>query len=504
MSGQSKTAINIALFNTQDAMPTLGLGYLVSYYQKYGRHKEEVNFKIIEGARRYDCQFAEPIASIVAKINEADLLGITSITQDFDIILELVKEVKKKLRIPIIIGGHHISALPKSLPLEADVGVIGEGEQTFLELVDLFVEQKKFTTNNLKGILGICHHNGKRSKVFITQKRPHIKNLDIIPPPAYNLFSKHHWMPKIGNYKIKGKILGSISTSRGCPYNCIFCSSSRQWENKIRFFSAEHVVEEIKELHEKYGCDLVNINDDLAIISVNRLEKIACLLEKTGLIKKIEVYSIQARANLLNQRICNVLKRLKVKKIALGIESGSDKTLKYLKGKNASAKKNWESINLALKNGFEVWPQLIVGAPNETKEEVLKTLEFTKIPQIKNYQICLLVPLPGTPLWDYAKKKGLVNDKMDWSKLSLEVNEKNFCNKVYLEKNISREELWKIIKEPVKQVQLDQLRNINLKLAKSWKTYLYLTLNQPYKYLPLITDIILAKIKWQLRRIKLV
>ena len=484
----------ITLLNTQDAMPTIGLGYLASYYMKYGKNNKKVKFKIIECARSYDCRLVEPIPSILSRVKGTDILAMATITQDFTTLLEIADKVKKKFGIPIIMGGHHISALPQSLPSTADIGVIGEGEQTFAELIDIFVKQKKFTPDVLKKVLSICYHDPKTRSIHINPRRPVIEDLDIIPVPARHLFNEDYWKPKKGNYEMEGKIFGDINTSRGCPYDCVFCSSAKHWGNRIRFFSAERVVAEIKELHETYGCDLIGINDDLATVNMARLEKIADLMEKTGSIDKIQIYSVQARADVFNQRLCNVLKRLKVKKIAIGVESGSDKTLRYIKGGNINAEKNREVIKLALKNGFEVWPQLIVGAPGETKEDVLKTLEFTKIPGIVNYQICLLTPLPGTRLWEYAKSKGLVSDSMDWSRLSLEVNEKNISKKVYLCEKISRRELWHLIKEPLERVRNHQLRNVKINIKYSWKEYLHKTIKQPQKYIPLIKDIIFAKI----------
>lgn len=484
----------VTLLNTQDAMPTLGLGYLASYYLKYGQNKTKVTFKIVECARTYDCQMVESMPSVLTQIEGTDLLAMATITQDFMSLLEIAIEVKKRLNIPIIMGGHHISALPTSLPKIVEIGVLGEGEQTFTELIDLFVEQKIFTQASLKDIHGICYHDSEKQSIIITPQRPEIKDLDLIPFPAWHLFSREYWKSKKGNYEMSGKVFVGINTSRGCPYNCIFCSSSKHWQNKIRFFSAEHVVEEIQELHEKYGCNLIGINDDLATINIERLEQIADLLEKKKLINYIEIYSIQARVNIFNQRLCDVLKRLHVQKIAMGIESGSDTTLNYLKGGTVSVEKNREAIALALKNGFNVWPQLIVGAPHETKEDILKTLEFTKIPGITNYQLCLLTPLPGTDLWEYSGEKGIVSDDMDWSKLSLEVTEKNIYKKVHLCENVSREELWELIKEPIDNVNRHKLKNINIDLKENWKEYFYKAVKQPRKYLPLIRDVIVAKI----------
>src|SRR3989338_2632495 len=234
----------ITLLNTQDAMPTLSLGYLASYYMKYGKNKDKVTFRIVECARTYDCQVVEPLSSVLAKIKGTDILAMATITQDFVSLLEIAAEVKKRLKIPVIMGGHHISALATSLPSTVDIGVLGEGEQTFTEIVDLFVEEKTFAASSLKNMLGICYHDYETKSIVINPRRPDIKDLDTVPLPARHLFNKEYWQPKRGNYEMSGKIFADMNTSRGCPYTCVFCSSAKQWQNKIRFFSAERVVEE--------------------------------------------------------------------------------------------------------------------------------------------------------------------------------------------------------------------------------------------------------------------
>lgn len=483
----------ITLLNTQDSIPTLALGYLAAYYSKYGVHKDSVSFRIVECARTHDCEVVESLNSIMSRMGGTDVLAITTLTQDFMVVKEIIAEVKKKFGIPIIIGGYHVSALPHSLPLYVEVGVMGEGEETFKELVDIFVAQGKFSPDNLKNVRGICYYENNELK--ITPRRPEIQDLDIIPFPARHLFSKDYWKPKKGNYMLDGKIFGDLNTSRGCPYECVFCSSHKHLGPKVRFFSAERVVEEIRELHDVYGCNVIGVNDDLATMNITRLEKIADLLEQTGLINEIQFYSIQARVNIFNQRLCDVLKRLKVKRVAMGIESGTDKTLNYLKGNTVTVQMNKDAINLALKNGFDMVPMLIIGAPHETKEDILKTLEFTTISGVNVYHLCLLTPLPGTAIWAYAKSKGLVSDDMDWGRLSLEVNEKTIHKKVYLCEHVRREEMWELIKEPVARLKQYQLGSIQLNIARYWLQYITKFIKKPYKYFPLAKNILFAKIK---------
>ena len=128
-------------------------------------------------------------------------------------------------------------------------------------------------------------------------------------------------------------------------------------------------------------------------------------------------------------------------------------------------------------------------------EDILKTLEFVKMPGVQHYQIALLTPLPGTALWKHALSKGLVSNDMDWSKLSLEVTDKNIHSKVIVCENVSGEEIWELIKKHIKQAKQTQLEGIKIDLRNSWKEYVKKTIKQPQKYVPLIKGVILAKIK---------
>jgi radical SAM superfamily enzyme YgiQ (UPF0313 family) len=212
----------------------------------------------------------------------------------------------------------------------------------------------------------------------------------------------------------------SIFTSRGCPYRCIFCSTTKFW-SCVRLNSAEHIFQEVKELVERYSVGHIDILDDLFIIDKKRLYQLAAMMEKSGLDKKVTFFC-NLRANLVNEELLILLKRLNVKHVGFGFESGSDKILAKLKVNSVTVAQNKQAILLCKKLGFRVSGSLIFGTPGETIPDIRKTLEFMDF-AIKNkvdFLGCfVLTPFPQTDIWAMAEAKHLVSNDMRWELLSM-------------------------------------------------------------------------------------
>ncbi len=390
-------------------IPHLGLGYLASYLRKYSKEKHII--KIVSKDYKKEMDVFKP-----------DIVGISSTTLNYSI-AKKIASIAKKLNITVIIGGTHITALPKSLTKDMNIGVIGEAEETFLEIIN----EKDF--HRIKGI--IYHYKDKLVK---TEPRLRINNLDKIPFPARDLLK----IPKGGTVH--------LMSSRGCPYNCVFCASKAFWGKKVRFFSAEYVIAEIKEVIRKYNPKTILFFDDLFIADKKRFKKLVELIIKEGIQKKIN-FCVSVRANLVTEDNIKLLKRMNCIIVSMGFESGNEKTLKYLKGGNVSVKDNWNAVRLVKKYGMESWGSFIIGTPQDTKESIMDTYNFMKYTGVDLGRAFILTPLPSTPVWDYALKKGKVSNDMDWSRLSMFTKKGNFNNKILLTENISRVDLWKLNKK---------------------------------------------------------
>lgn len=409
--------INAVSSNSERKFPPLGQAYIVSYVRKY--YDKQVEFRIIDKNPKKEIDIFKP-----------DIVGISSVSQNYGVTKEIAAYSKSK-GIFTIVGGIHISMLPMTLDKNMDLGVLSEGEQTFLEIIQEY--EKNNSRINYEEIKGIIYW--KDGKIIHTPKRELIKDLDSIPPPARDLLN----VDKRTIY---------LFSSRGCPYRCIFCATSRYW-NTVRLNSAEYVVEEIKMLVKKYNVKSIAFLDDLFIVDKERLKKIGELLEKSSLDISINV---QARANLINEEILTLLKKMKTKTVMMGLESGNNRVLQYLKGKNVTLEDNERAVKLIKKFGFDVVATFVMGAPTETREEVLDTLDFIKR-NVYDFFIFLLTPFPGTPIWDYAVEKGLVSNDMDWYKLEVK-DYNNLHNKIILSETMDADELQELYQkfEKVKKI----------------------------------------------------
>jgi len=385
--------------------PPLGIGYIASYLREYLGLRD---IAVIDGAKG---------ENVLEKIEllKPDIAGISSSSLEFANAIQYGFEIKNRFDIPTVIGGPHISALPSTLPTGFDIGVIGEGEQTMLELMELHNDEGEFDKKKLRGINGIAFHDG--GGVTITEPRELIEPLDKIPYPALDLYRMEDYYLNERDHMIGGFGRGvSMMTSRGCTYRCVFCGSSHFWK-RVRYHSAERVVNEIEHLVERYRVDCINIFDDLFIFSKKRLEEIVRLLKEKGTNEKVK-FVCQVRANLVSDEICRLLNDMGVVHLGFGLETGSESVLRYLKSGKISVEDGQRALRIAKKHGLHTSSGFMLGSPNETLDDLWLTYEFILGNPLTYGLIYITTPLPGTELWEYAKKEGFVSDDMDWNRLN--------------------------------------------------------------------------------------
>lgn len=386
----------------------LGLAYIASYVKEYGGFG---NVKIVDVGGVKDFGLIEKF--------KPDVIGLSSLTQNFNIIKEVSREIQVRLDVPVIVGGYHISALPNNLNCDMDIGVVGEGEQTFLELLSEY-EKHGLDLKKLKHVDGLIYWDS--GNLNFNSKRKLISPLDKIPFPFRHLLKNR-----------SGKFY--MFTSRGCSYSCSFCSSSAFW-GCVRFFSPEYVVREIK--HLVYGYEVKNITfyDDLFIADKKRVSKIADLLNA----EKLDVsFECSVRSNLVNDEVASVLKRMNVTRVSMGLESGCDRILKRLKGSTVSVEKNLDAVKLLKKYRFGIGGSFVIGSPNESERDVMKTLDFIRVSGVNVGETYVLLPFPSTKMWFDCKRKGLVNDFMDWERFCMYLSDNS--DRVIVSDKISRERL---------------------------------------------------------------
>ena len=225
-------------------MPTLGLGYLASSLRnEFGYN--HIDIKIVQEDIEQEINGFRP-----------DIIGISSLSTNYGMAIRCAR-IAKEHGLPVIMGGQHISILPSTLTNDMDVGVIGEGEETIVDLVKLFYDKGNLDRNELENIDGVFFR--RDGKLVITNKRKLIAPLDNVLMPARDLLAINEFT--------------NMFTSRGCPYRCMFCSSSRFWD-KVRLFSAEYVANEIEHLVKEYNVKTIGLWDDLFVVSKARIKQI--------------------------------------------------------------------------------------------------------------------------------------------------------------------------------------------------------------------------------------
>lgn len=377
--------------------PPLGIGYIGAVLEKAG-----FEVKIID---------APPLGwgqkKIVAEAKDwaPDYIGLSVSTVDFPKSVKLARTLKKVLAIPIIIGGPHVTALPEEVLAYTcfDVGVLGEGEVTIVELIRSLAAGRR-----LSSVKGIAFR--EKGKVIKTLPRPFIDDLDGLPLPA------RHLMPKLSLYHptpatYKKLPVGSMITSRGCPNRCSFCFRG-VFGHRWRFRSPLEVVGEMESLLDNFGAQEIRIWDDTFNADIDRVKEICRLIIKRGLRFS---WTCLGRVNRADKKMFELMKKAGCWQISYGIESGNDLILASLqKGITKTMVK--KAIELTYQTGIQSLGFFILGLPGETEATMRETIDFAKSLPLSAANFSLATPYPGTDLWFLARKAGFLT-KVAYDKL---------------------------------------------------------------------------------------
>jgi anaerobic magnesium-protoporphyrin IX monomethyl ester cyclase len=367
--------------------PPLGLGYIASFLMQHGFPVDVL-----------DCTFmSQKDALKQVKDSNPKIIGIQSMFSMKDKTLEIARLLRKNCEL-LIAGGPLPTTNPEAFLKDFDVVILGEGEQTMLDLV-----RASEKGNDISSVPGIVYVDQKSREIKRTVQRKMIKDLDKVPFPARELFDNYSYK----KYYLKkfGYTITTVMTSRGCPFTCDFCSRP-VFGNEFRSRTATNIVDEIEKVISM-GYDRVWFADDCFTLNRQRLIEVCAEITK----RQVKVgWECLSRVDTLDSKLVKRMKQAGCLRIFFGIESGDDSILARM-GKNITAKNAEEAVRLCNAQGVKVGAFFILGYPGENEETLLKTIKFASSLKLDYLSFTLPYPISGTPLHERLKGDVCADDK---------------------------------------------------------------------------------------------
>ncbi len=327
-----------------------------------------------------------------------DVVGVTTFTEARHNALEVAK-IAKELNAGTVtlLGGAHAThtynQILKAYPF-VDVVFLGEGESSLVE----FLGNNRGITSY--GVKGIAYVGGEGIK---SKKGTFVRSLDSLPFPNYDDLDLYRYVDIDG--PCKGRPLAAVETSRGCPYNCAFCSSKSVWGN-IRFKSVGRVLDELEHLTTDYGYKMVSFVDDIFTVDKKRTTELCEGILNRGL--QLD-WKCQTRTDRVNKDTLKLMREAGCKLIAFGVESGSNKILGNI-NKQESKKDILRAFELCREVGIESVFNIIVGSPGETSETLKETRQLIKECKPDKVATAALRAYPGSKIWELGIREGLFTE----------------------------------------------------------------------------------------------
>lgn len=391
-------------------LPPLGLGYLASYLEKRG-HKIKILDSEIEGKRNvramgngYDLVGLE-YTEIVDLVNgfKPDLVGVSwQYSRQIVAVEQVLMEIKNFDRsLPIVVGGAHPSALPYQTLQNPNVDflVIGEGENTFSQLLDTYQGDQNFEHIDGSG------YKESSGKIKINPKTRYIEDLDSLPFPARHLMPMERYFEEISTYKGASQeyLTTTIMTSRGCPGKCVFCSIHTIWGHKWRGRTPENILAEIEQLIKDYGIKEIHFIDDNLIYDQTRAKQIFQeMINRNVGLKWRTPNGIAIKK--ITPELMILMKKSGCYHLSPAIESGNQYILNKVIKKGLDLEHLRLVVEWAKKLDIKTDGFFVIGMPGETEKTIYDSLNLAVELDLDSAEFFLAQPYPGTCLMQLCQE----------------------------------------------------------------------------------------------------
>lgn len=375
--------------------PPLGLAYIAVVLENMGQTVQILDLTV-------ESMSEERLGSYLLE-QKPDVIGITCMITEFNGALRVASISKEMVpNSTVIVGGPLPTSIPSTFLSQPfiDVVVIGEGEKTIVELMDRLERNE-----TLDGVQGTAYKKYGEQK-FNPPREP-IIDLDSLPFPARHLLPMERYFSSFDNWFGHGSRIKATNmiSSRGCPYNCIYCDR-KATGSKLRKRSAANVVDEMQFLVEKYHVNGVIFSDDMFDIDRRRVYQICDEIKQRGL---DVVWGVNSRVNHANEEMYKKMRQSGCMFVAFGIESGNQGMLDFMQ-KRITLKQAIKAVNMAKRAGLRTVGYFMIGMLGENKKMIKQTIQFAKGLNLDSGGFSKVVPIPGTTLYDLAKREGIIDD----------------------------------------------------------------------------------------------
>ena len=418
-----------------EATPAIGFAYIMGYLKHHGYQPVMID-AIGEGLNRfwslderpgYQCQGLK-FEEIIQRIpKNSDVIGFSGMfSGEWPVLRRLINEVRKQFpKALFVAGGEHVTALTAYILKDCralDICIRGEGEHTFYTLLELFSKSEDYL--NVAGTAYLDSSSVYRQidSEFSNNKLPRLLKDNAIPWPYWPEGYLEKFWSKGKSYGIATGRDMPFMLSRGCPFQCTFCSNQRMWGNRYVLRNIDDVIEEIKFYIIKYRITGIQLYDLTAITK----KKWTLAFFNRLLAEKIDLkwsFPSGTRSEVLDEEILLLLSKVGCKYLVYAPESGSHKTLKEIK-KRVDLEKLTRSALIAKKLGMNTRINLIIGFPHETWNEIFETIWYglkMSFKGIDDVPLFIFSPYPGTQIFNdlYNSNQLKLNDDYFFSLTSL-------------------------------------------------------------------------------------